>query len=277
MEIPIQQMSLPEYAELQSRLGAKILCRDGHYWRKVRPFFYRPLLPVECHEESAVRPPVAWPSGYQYVVANGQRANSTMNFLMLDDLRGYSFGSLTHKRRNLIKRTALKFQVRLLKDPQELSEHGHKVYLSFYERTRYHYKSDRRDPAVFRNWVDTLFSSPKTILLGGYGPDGLAAISIGYWVNLTLIHASLMCESGSIRGNLVELMFHEIRLMAAQQPGIKEILVRSYQGGNTLDQYYMHRGCRLVKMPARLEVSAPIQTLFRWMMPRKYEHLRGDD
>jgi hypothetical protein len=277
MDRPIQQMSLSDYAELQTRFGVKVIGHNGQFWRQVRPFFYRPLLPVESFQETVVQPPAAWPSGYQYVVANGQPANSTMNFLMLEDLAGYSLGSLTHKRRQLIKRAAQQFQVRPLRDPRELKAQGHGVYLSFYNRTRYPYKADRQDKAVFEQWVDTLFSSPKTILLGGYGPEGLASISTSYWVNHTLVYSMLLCETAALKKNLGELMFHELRVLAAQHPGIKEVFVRSYQGGNTLDQYYLHRDCRLVRKPARLEISSPIQTLIRWIMPRKYELLCGDD
>src|SRR5207253_1903171 len=101
----------------------------------------------------------------------GERANSTMNFIMLDQPQTYSLDSLLHKRRQMVRRAAQDFHVKPLVDPAELKAHGHRVYLSFYERTRYHYKSDRQNKAVFDRWVDTLFSTPKTILLGGYGPD----------------------------------------------------------------------------------------------------------
>jgi len=270
-------MSLAEYADLQTRFGVKVIGHHGRFWRQVRPFFYRPLLPVESFQEAVVQRPAAWPSGYQYVVANGQTPNSTMNFLMLEDLPGYSLGGLTHKRRQLIKRAAQQFQVRPLVDPRELKQHGHRVYLSFYGRTRYPFKSDRQQKSVFEEWVDTLFSNPKAILLGGYGPDGLAAISTSYWVNHTLVYSMLLCETAALKKNLGELMFHELRVLAAQFPGMKEIFVRSYQGGNSLDQYYLHRDCQLVKKPARLEISTPIQTLIRWAMPRKFELLCGDD
>lgn len=277
MDRPVQQMTMSEYADLQARFGVKILQRDGHYWRKVRPFFYRPLLPVEAFHSAGMQRPVAWPRGFQYVVAEGEPSNSTMNFIMLDEPQSYSLEGLLHKRRQLIKRAAQDFQIRPLVDPKELKEHGHRVYRSFYERTRYPYKSDRQDKAVFDQWIDTLFSTPKTILLGGYGPEGLGAISTSYWVNRTLIYSTLICESGALKKNLGELMFHEVRMLAAREPNIGQILVRPYQGGNSLDNYYLLRGCRLARMPARLEMSSPILSIIRWAMPRQYELLLGDD
>ena len=277
MDRMIQPMSLGDYAELQTKFGVNVINRDGRYWRRVRPFFYRPLLPVEAFPDAALPSPVTWPSGFQYVLANEQQANSTMNFLMLDNLQSYSLDRLSHKRRQLIKRSAQLFQVRRLTDPQELKDHGHQVYLSFQERTRYAYKSGRRNKAVFGEWIDALFSNPKSIVLGGYGLGGLAAISTSYWVSHTLVYSTLICETASMQRNLGDLMFHKIRRLAANQPGINEIFVRSYQGGNSLDHYYLLRGCRLVRKPARLELPSTIQTLIRWMMPREYALLNGDD
>src|SRR5947208_2448769 len=111
MDAPTQQMSLRDYAQVQARFGVKVLERDGYFWRKVRPFFYRPLLPVEAHEVPSGQRPVAWPSGFQYAVAEGQRANSAMNFIMLDEPQAYSLEGLPHKRRQMIKRAAQDFHV----------------------------------------------------------------------------------------------------------------------------------------------------------------------
>lgn len=273
MQIP--QMSLREYAALQTRLGVKVVERDGCFWRQVRPFFFRLLLPVEACPGSAIRPPAAWPSGFQYVTADQSQANSTMNFIMLDEPQGYSLGNLNHKRRQLIKRAAQQFEVRPLTDAGEVKRQGHHVYLSFFQRSGYRYKSDRQKKSVYDEWVDTLFSSPGSILLGGYGPSGLVGISSSFWINHTLVYSTLMCETGAMKLNLGELLFHEVQQLAARHPGIREIFVRRYQQGNSLDRYYLLRGCKLVKKPARLELSAPIRSFIRWTMPRQYDLLCG--
>lgn len=275
MDLTLQQMSLPEYAELQQRLGVKIIYRNGTYWRRVRAFFYRPLLPVE-EVAPLASPPVSWPNSFQYVIANGQPANSTMNFLMLDGLPEYSLNSLNHKRRSLIKKAAQQFAIRPLLETNEIKQHGHDIYLSFLQRTGYAYKSDRKNRAVFDQWVDTLFENKKAILLGGYGADGLEAIFSGYWVNHYLVYATVICATEALKKNIGELMFHEVRLLAAQQPAIREIFVRSYQGGNSLDEYYLHRDCRLVRKPACLATPPMVQGLMRWVMPRKYAALHGE-
>ena len=277
MEFPIQQIPMDAYAGLQARFGAKIVRHKGRHWRRVRPFFYRPLLPVEAIGETGPWSPVPWPCGFQHVVPAGAPANSTMNFVMLESPQDYSLGGLNHKRRQLIKRAAQQFEVRPIVDPLEMKARGHGVYLSFYERTKYPYRSDRREKAVFDAWVDAIFHTPGTILMGGYGQDGLAAISMSYWVNSTLIYSTLLCGTAAMHRNLGELMFHEIRQLAARHPGIREIFVRPYQGGSSMDQYYLLRGCTLARQPARLEIPTLNRALIRWLAPEKYEILCGDD
>lgn len=62
-------------------------------------------------------------------------------------------------------------------------------------------------------------------------------------------------------------MFYELRKLAANTPGIREVLVRSYRGGSSLDQYYLLRGCQLVSRPARLVIPRMVHALFRWSIP----------
>lgn len=277
MELPLQQMSVREFAETQAQFGVKVVGQNGQFWRRVRPFFYRPILPVAGYDGSAVHPPCRWPGGYQYVVSDGQPANSTMNFLMLDHLQEYSLYRLGHKRRHLITQAARRFHVRPIRDLRELKEQGYKAFLSFYERTGYSYKSERRNRASFDHWAETIFRHPKAILLGGFGPDGLAAVSCSYWVDQTLVYATLFCETEALRRNVGELLFHELRQLAAQQPKIAEIFLRAYQGGNRHDRYYLLRGCKLVKKPARLEMPSPAKALLKWFLPGRHALLCGED
>lgn len=266
-------MSLAEYASLQRRLGERIIERDGVIWQQVRPLFYRPLLPVEPVQAAPIRPPCAWPGAFQYLVRDPQTANSTMSFVMLDELDRYSLHGLSHKRRHLITYAARRFEVRRLHDGNELKAQGYRAYLSFYRRTGYRYRSDRINETAFRAWADTLVQQPKTLLLGAFGPEGLVAVSASFWVSRTLVYASLFCETAAMQQNVGELLFHELRALAARQSGIDRIFVRRYQGGNSLDQYYLMRGCKLVREPARLEIPSLVSASIRWFMPRTHAML----
>ena len=274
VEEPIHLMTSREFAALASKFGAVIVERDGRPWRRVRPFFYRPLLSVEPVTEPVARP-CRWPGGYQYVVTDPGRANSTLNFILLERPRDYDLGGLSHRRRNLIRRAAAQFTVRRIDNLAEFKERGHQAYRSFFQRTKYRYKTDRNNPERFAAWATSIFHQPKVLLLGGYGAEGLVAFSCSYLVEGTLFYNTFVAESASLRRNVGEVMLHELRRRAAVEPRVKQILIRHYNGGGPMDQYYLLRGGTLVRKPARLELSSPMRVALQRLAPRLYSRLSG--
>lgn len=268
-------MSPDEFAALELRLGAKLIKVGGIWWRRVRPFFYRPLLVHEPLDEAVVRRPVAWPATYQFAVINTAAANSTLNFLVYENLPDYSLECVNIHRRKQIKRAASEFRVAPISDLAQFKQEGYRVYLSFYERTHYEYKAERRNKVAFERWAETLFRYPKVILLGAFGPTGLAAVSVLYLVNQTLIYATHMSETVAMKKNIGSLLLHEIRMRAAAQDEITRILVRPYRGGNSLDRFYLERDCSLLRIPARLGLWSPLGLFLRLVVPRCYALLTG--
>jgi hypothetical protein len=270
-----ESMSVDEYAALEQRQGAKLCQVNGIWWRRVRPFFYRPMLTYQAYEAATLTHPCRWPGGCQYAVKDAHKANSTLSFLILENLQDYRLDQLGHNRRRLIKNATKGFQVRQITDVAGLQAQGYPAYLSFYERTGYGYKKDRTRKSGFDQWAATVLGNPKAIVLGGYGEDSLKAVSVSYWVGKTLLYATFFSDSAALRKNLGDLMFHELRRRVAQQAGIKQVLVRSYQGGSHHDQYYLIRGCKLVSMPAILHVNAGVMLALRIFAPLHYARLRG--
>ncbi len=275
MEQPLQKMSSAEYAAVERGLGAKVVERNGIFWRQVRPLFYRPVLPVQEFSEPEAAKSFGWPNGFQYALTGAGRTDSALNFIMLDNAPDYSVESLGRRRKQLIRAAGQMFQVKPLRDLREFQRSGFNAYRSFYERTGYTHRADRKNEAAFQQWAKNVFSEPKVILLGGYGPDGLVGVSRSYWVGRTLVYATLFCETNSLKKNLGELMFHELRQLAAREKGIADIFVRNYQGGNSLDNYYLMRGCKLVSKPAQLVMPAAIRAGIKYFLPKQHALLAG--
>lgn len=276
MDFPLHPLSPAEYAAVERELGAKIVERNGIFWRQVRPFFFRPVLPTLEFSAAEVSKPFGWPNGFQHALAAGTAANSQMNFLMLDGLRDYSVEQLGRRRKQLVRSASQIFQVRPLRDLREFQAQGFQAYRSFYNRTGYTHRADRKSETAFHQWAEKVFSHPKVILLGGYGPDGLVGVSRSYLVAGTLVYATLFCETEALKKNLGELMLHELRRLAAHDSRIAEIFVRNCQNGNSLDQYYLLRGCKLVSKPARLVLPAAVRTGIKFFLPRQHALLTGE-
>lgn len=265
-----------DYAALAATFGAKVVARNGVYWRRVRPFFYRPLLPLEPLDPQSVMAPCGWPGGFQFVLPDATHANSTINFLIFDDVTGYSLDTLNRHRQKQINKARECFTVRRIFDVDELKARAYHAYLAFYRRTGYQFKSDRTSRAGFDRWAETFRKFPQTILLGAYSQDALAAVSVAYWVGPTLIYSSVFSDTEAMKKNVASLLFHELRILAAAQPGITQILARPYQGGNNLDRFYLDRGSKLVRLPARLVLNPAVRCVLQLCLPRQFAHLRGD-
>lgn len=275
IELSIQSMSVDEFAGIQKALGEKIIKTGAVYWRRVRPRFFRPLLPYKAYEGDGVVAPCRRLGGFQHVAASEEKANSTMNFLMLDEVHTYSLDSLRHERRYLIKKASEQFEVRPILDAGELRTQGYEAYLSFYKRTGYSYRADRVRAGKFADWADTVLRFPKACLWGGFGKSGLVAVSIAYWVEQTVVYSTFFCRTEFLRAGVGELMFHKLRETVAQLPGVHEIFVRPYQGGNGMDKYYMLRGCKIVRKPAILDISSIARLVLKSCLPRQYDMLCG--
>lgn len=275
VDASIQSMSLAEYAKVQQTLGEKIVKTGGVWWRRVRPRFFRPVALWRPYEAAEIVPPCHSLGGFQYVVANGDPANSTMNFLILDTVHEYSLGKLQHERRRVINRAAGRFEVHHIHDGRELKIEGYKAYRSFYARTHYSYREDRIHEGRFAEWAETVLRLPKALVLGGYREGRLLAVSVAYWVEQTLVYSTFFSDTDALREGVNELMFHTIREIVAGIPQIGEVLVRPYQGGNGMDRYYMLRGCKIARRPAFLTISPLARFALRSWSPDRYAMLCG--
>jgi hypothetical protein len=275
MEIHPQQLTVEQYAAIQGSLGAVVERVGQVYWTRGSGCFWRPLLPYEAYSSAEIRAPRGAWGGFQHVISGEREANSWVSFLMLDGLEEYQLGRLSHNRRRLISNAAKQLEVREVRDLHELQEQGFAAYLSFYQRTNYSYLSSRRRKGNFCRWAETLLRDPRVMVLGAYGSGGLGAVSVSYWVKETLLYATYFSHSDSLRQGASELMFHTLRLCAARTPGIQQVFVRRYQGGNGMDRYYLTRGAKIVHKPARLHLHPALNWVLKHWLPQKHALLWG--
>jgi hypothetical protein len=274
MSFEVQRMDPDEFAACQIARGERAERHGGVWWLRARRFFYRPLLPYQTYSLPEIDlPPIGF-GGLQYAVANPQEANATMSLLMLENVRDYSLDAVSHNRRRLIKNAARQFVIHPMRDVAEFKEQGFVAYSSFYQRTHYKYKSERIRRDNYARWVDTILECPKAFILGGYERTGrLEAVSISYCVEETLIYSTFFSKTSALRKGIGELMFHALRETACSTPGLREVFVRRYQGGNGMDSYYLMRGARLVVKPAKVRLHPVARLILKFCFPPRYAAL----
>jgi hypothetical protein len=267
-------MTVDDYADYQIATGNTVLRFGALYWLRSKGLFFRPLLLHEAYSPSVSDLPPLGLGGFQYLVLDWRKANSTMKFLILDDVHAYALGKLQSKRRLLIKNAARLFVVRPIQKIAEFQEQGFHAYCSFYQRTRYQYKSERTRKTQFDQWADAVLKCTKALVLGGYDQNGeLKSVSISHWVGKSLLYSTFFSDTPTLQKGIGELMFHVLREIASRTPGIEDVVVRRYQGGNGMDHYYLLRGTRLVCRPAKLRLHPATKWILKSCFPPRYATL----
>jgi hypothetical protein len=271
----LQQMSMVDFAAFERLLGQRVVRANDCYWSQVRPCFFRPLLPTQEYRLDAISAP--WSAslgGFQCAVPPKEKANSSLNLLLFDS-EGYSLDSLDYNRKRQVKLAQKQFDIRPMTDVSEFKKNAYPIYLSFYERTRYYWGAKRRDRTFFSHWADALFQMPKVLILGGYQKGELRGVSLSLLVEDTLLYATFFCDTHSMRLYLSDLMLHAVRNIAAEHPHVRHIFAGMCKAEEGLNDFYLLRGCNIVRKRAVLRVNPLAAFALRNLMPKQYATLQG--
>lgn len=277
MSVQWQSVTAEEYANFERLLEEHVISVNGMFWRRVRPLFYRPLVSFkEYPPDSAQAPLLSSFGGFQHAVPSVQDANSFLNFLMFQNAQNYAIDQLDYNRKRQVKRAAKEFVVRPITNLNEFKESAYPVYLSFYERTQYRYGSQRRSQDYFFHWADALFRMPKVVVLGGYRGGILGGVSVSLLIENTVHYAMFFCDTESLRLGLSDFMLHSVREAVAIGQCAGRVFVGMYKGGNSLDEFYLLRGCTLIKQPAFLQLNPVTDLFLKRILPGRYNQLKGE-
>jgi hypothetical protein len=275
----IRRLSLDEYAALQQSVGEKVVRLDGFWWRRVRPCFYRPLVPFREFSTTVSRlPPCAWLGGVQHVVPCGQSANSTMNFLIFPDAADYSLDKLRSKPRQQVRLAAERFTIRPLTDRTEFKEKAFPVYKSFYTRTKYSYLAARMRKTNFDKWTDAVFEHGASLILGAFRGIELSAVSIAHAIEDTLIYSTTLGMDEALRNHVSNFLLHTVRQAARQDGGITQVYagIPKPAENRGIDEFLIRRGCHVVSKPAFMRLNPTSKLVLRCLMSDQYARMRGD-
>ncbi len=271
-------MTRAELAAYERAMGARIVESGGVFWRRVRPFFYRPLLPFEPLDLDSIKPPpqARW-GAWQCAVTDAGRANGSLAFVMFRDAPAYQLDRLDKKRRWEVRTAARHFMIRPLTLPEEL-QRAHDVFVEFQQRTGYRYRSDRVDPRRYAAWAQEVFRHRGARVLGAFEGAQLRAIGIVHALLDTLIYATFFAAEQALQRHVASLMLHVVRQMAAGLAGVQQIYagLRKHGADATVDQFYLLRGAEVVVQPAYVWVHPVAAWCLRRFRPDLLRRLRGD-
>lgn len=270
-------MAVAEVAHFERILGQRVFPVKHIYWRRVRRFFYRPVLPFQEFRPSAGGFPF-WGriGGFQHAVPSNEQANSFLNYLMFENASAYSLESLDYNRKRQVKQAMKQFEIRPVSSVDEFKRNAYPVYLSFFNRTQYQHGSRRRERDFFCRWADELFRIPQAVVLGGYRNGVLGGVSVSLLAEDTLCYKMFFCDTESLKRGLSDLMLHSVKQSVAASRCAKQVFAGMYNGGNGLDDFYLLRGFQLVRKPALLCLSPLAAVALKRFLPDAYARLAGE-
>lgn len=268
-------MTVDEYADYERRVNRQRVCQAGGvWWRRVRPFFFRPLFLFRDTPSDVTLPWGArWVGGAQHPVAGPEAANSRLRLLVWDPVPGYSIESERGNVRREIKRGLARYEIRPVADAGALSREGHSLYLEFVARTQYQVNRAREDPAYFSQWSGAVFERPHPRVLGAYHEGRLEAVSITFRVMEVLYYSVFFGGQDALRNCAADAMIHAIKVGASADPEIRQVF--SAVGGmpRGLDFFYLRRGFRYLERPAMVRGNALTLSLIKRWKPEWHRKL----
>ena len=269
-------MSVEKYAALELGCGARLTRTGTRWWRRVRPCFYRPLLPFEeLSPAQAILPACARLGGAQHLVPFGAPSNSHMKFVLFEQPQAYGLAALKKELRYQIRRAQKTFVTRPLLSAEELAARGHAVYLSFYERTQYGFRADRVRAAEFGLWAELLFRFPEVLVLGAFENGELVGVGVSYLVSGVVFFATMFTKTEALANHVSDLILHDIRERAACLPEVRFVFAGMAGGEPGVEAFYALRGANVVARPALLTGNSLALFFVRACLKQRYVRLLG--
>jgi hypothetical protein len=268
-------MTIERYAAFEQAVDVKVVKAGDIWWRQVRPFLYRPLLPFKTFDTKKTLDSFNRLGAFQHAVPNGQPHNSYLNPIVFDQPRDYNVKK-THQVHVGVKK-ALKHNLTVSRivDESEFTERAYPCYLSFYERTQYAYGTSRREKAGFARWSHTIFQFPELVVLGAFQGPELLSFIIFCQVDETVILKTLVNSNNGLKLAAPDLLIHSIRLNVSRQPTIRMIFNSMYGLSSSINKYYLCRGARVLALPANLHLHRTLHRVVRQASKSTYDRLLG--
>lgn len=268
-----EPMTLDEFAEFQKSAGVKVIKVGDVWWRRVHPFFFRPLFPfAEVPPEPSRYPLPSRFGGVIHLVPAGAKSNSFMNMFVYDQVADYSLDSVGAKQRSIIKKAVSNFTAKRITDLEEFVDGASPLYISFYGRTKYSYHKERVQREKFAAWAKPIFDNDKVVVTGAYRQEKLCAIDISYQVEKVIIDDVFFSDTESQVLKVTDFMVHTLRESATTSDA--SILFRGFPTGKqSLDNSKITRGCSIKNMLAFTRINPVALHLAKALRPESYQKL----
>jgi hypothetical protein len=270
-----EPMNIERFASFERCNGASIIQTGSIWWKRVRPFFYRPLFPFERFDDQSIGRLPKW-TVFQYSVPEYHSNFSYFNFVIFEPSNNYDPSILPNNaRRNLKKAMLNGLTARPVLIDESFINQAFPVYQSFVKRTGYSYEKKRLDRTYFNQWMHAVSEYPEAMVLGIFDSnDKLVSFEISCLVNGVLFLKTMINSERAVELHAPDLGLHYCREQVKTRKDVRFLFDSYWAIKSGVNYFKLMRGASVMTLPTRFECPWPMLPLCKTMRS-KFKLIKG--
>lgn len=260
------------FAEEQGTAGDRVHFHSNVWWRELRYGFCQPCFPFRAVDCRNARPQALRSiAGFTHLAAPGSLSNGVYRTIVNDDVKRYSLRQFrSGRQRTKIRAGLTSVEVRPVTQLEDLIVDGYGVYASWRERTGW--GADKRDRAVYEDWITRAFHRPRRIVLGAYQNDKLVAFMLPAAVCHVASLSFIASHTDALEAHPNDALYHAFLCIARQTLGIEIANFGTTSSKPTLDEFKLRYG-KVKEFPSYTWINPAIRLVFKRQIARRYPWL----
>ena len=272
----LRVMTQAELGAMRASEGEAVVRREGCHWRSSFPGFYQPIHLLARMRAAELRRPAPLCWGFRAALADedAQLADASVPVHLLQDVQHFDARALGRNRRSDLRRCARQVELRRLTSAGLLLEQGYPVFTSALRRLG-HWRP--LTAPEYRARVARRAGHGRRLFIAGLVGGILRGYLDCFAVEGVLHLEELFVASDALRTGIGTGLYVEAIRAAARGGSVTSVCNGLHRPEDVnLCRFKEGLGFRVVRLPARTVIPAPIRAWLRSRRPATYYRLTGE-
>lgn len=263
-------------AALRREDGIHVRTRAGRQWEEIFRGFYQPIHLLARLRRSEIRRPTLACWGYRAALTDEDAgsANASMPVHLLSDVGHFTEAALSKGRMGDLRKCRREVEIRRERDPALLVDQGYSVFMSAQRRTDF-YSRPATEPE-FRLRMQQQVGDVRRLFVVGIVDGKLGGYLQSIAVDGVLYAHEIYVASEVMRTGIGTGLYVETISIAARSGAIEEACFGLHTpDAEGISAFKASIGIRLVDVPSRCVIPAPLDALIKARRPAAHYRLTG--
>lgn len=264
-----------QLAMMRTDEGDRVIRHAGRHWRATSPGFFQPIHLLAKMQAAEVTRPALLCWGYRAALAeeDAHLARNSMPLYLIEDAATFGDDSLSRNRRSDLRRCRRVVEFRALRDPSLLVEQGYRVFMSAVRRLGYWRPLTEHE---YRQRIERRTRHGLRLIIAGLVDGRLEGYLDSFAVDGTLYPEEIFISTESMRSGIGTGLYVETIQAGARAADVRAVCNGLHTPEDAdLCHFKESLGFRVVRVPARVVMPAPVQAYLRARRPGTYYRLTG--